>query len=207
MTPTPCARLYEQLLCASADHKWVGAARDECGTMLGTRQAIAIGLVALLPVMSALAQDRPRRGIRGANSIEAAFDYLGLTAVQIDKVLEIRRESPARGQSWEQIDAWRESKLARLREVLNADQKASLDELGDTGKRMLVVMSSGSRGLSRPPRGPRAAGSGRGTGGGRQRGPGAGRGSSRGRGGTSRGQPGGAGRGSAPRPNSPPQVR
>ena len=175
--------------------------------MFGTRQAIAIGLVVLTAVTSAVAQDRPRRGSRAANSIEAAFEFLGLTADQIDKISEIRRESPARGQSWEEIDAWRESQLARLQDVLNADQKARLDELGDAGKRMLAVISAGSRGLSRPPREARAAGSGRGGAGGGQRGSGAGRGSNRGRGGTSRGQPGGGGGGSAQRPRSTPQDR
>ena len=175
--------------------------------MFGTKQAIAVGLVALTAVTSAFAQDRPRRGSRGANSIEAAFDYLGLSAVQIDKVLEIRRESPERGQSWDEIDAWRESQLSRLQDLLNADQKVRLDELGDAGKRMLVVMTTGTRGLSRPPRAGRAAGSGRGGAGGGQRGSGAGRGANRGRGGTSRNQPGGGGGGPPQRPRSTPQDR
>lgn len=180
---------------------------NERVTMFGTRQAIAIGLVALSAVTSAFAQDKPRRGSRGTNSIEAAFDYLGLSAEQIDKILEIRLESPARGQSWEQIDVWRESQIARLQEVLNADQKARLDELGDAGKRMLVVISTGTRGLSGPPRAGRAAGSRRGGAGGGQRGSGAGRGANRGRGGTSRNQSGGGGGGSPQRPRPAPQDR
>ena len=175
--------------------------------MLGTKQAIAVGLVALSAVTSAFAQDRPRRGSRGPNSIEAAFDYLGLSAEQIDKILEIRRESPARGQSWDQIDAWRESQISRLQDLLTTDQKARLDELGDSGKRMLVVMSTGTRGLSRPPRAARAPGSGRGGPGGGQRGSGAGRGGNRGRGGTPRDQSGGGGGGPPQRPRSTPQDR
>ena len=166
--------------------------------MHGTKQAIAIGLVALSTVINAFAQDRPRRGTRAANSIEAAFEFLGLTVEQINKIQEIRSESPARGQSWDEIDAWRESKLERLQDVLSADQKAKLDELGAPGKRLLAVMSAGAKGLSRPRRPARATGSGRGA---------AGRGSNQRRGGTSRGQPGGGGGGSGRRPGSTSQDR
>ena len=177
--------------------------------MFRAMQAVAIGMVALSTAMTAFAQDGQRQRNRVRASVEAARDALGLTTEQIDRILEIRRERPARGQSWEQIDAWRESQLARVQSVLSADQKARLAEFGEGGERAFAAMGAVVLGLTRVSRAPRTAGAGRAGAGRGRRGSSAGssgsggRGPGQGRGGPSRSQSdrgggSGSGQGSTP---------
>ena len=110
---------------------------------------VAIGAFLLLAVSAtALAQNPQGRRGPGAGAIEAARDTLGLTDEQIDRISEIRRERPPRGQDREESRAWRDDQRAKLQDVLTDDQKSKLAELQEQRRTMHALAGAAILGLA-----------------------------------------------------------
>ena len=154
------------------------------------KQVALTAIAALAMSTSAFAQDdqRKRGGDRG-DATEAATEAFGFTEEQMDKIREIRRERPPRGQSGEERQAWSAEQRAKVEAVLTAEQKAKIAELNEMREKMrdfaiaarMGLVDAGGRGRdsarARDPRGGNRARAGRG-----RRGPSRGRGANRGRG-------------------------
>ena len=124
------------------------------------RTAIGSALV-LLASWAAYAQEQEESGRqgRGAPAIEAAQEALGLTEEQVDQIREIRRERPPRGQSRDELQAWREERQGKVEGVLNADQKAKLADMEQSLQQMQAFAGARALGLLEGgPRGPAARG-------------------------------------------------
>ena len=128
------------------------------------KQAAIALIVGLGLVASGFAQDEPderQRGPRGMS--EAAAESFGLSAEQIDKIQEIRRARPPRGQSEKERAAWRAEQGAKVEAVLNDEQRAKVAQLGAMREQMRDFALAARMGLIAAP--------GRGRGAARQRGP------------------------------------
>ena len=128
------------------------------------KHAVIALIVGLGLVASGFAQDEPgerQRGPRGMS--EAAAESFGLSAEQIDKIREIRRARPPRGQSEEERAAWRAEQGAKVEAVLNDEQRAKVAQLGAMREQMRDFALAARMGLIEAP--------GRGLGAARQRGP------------------------------------
>ncbi len=75
------------------------------------------------------AQDEP--GTSGATlaQIDTAREALDLSEQQIEQIREIRSARPPRGQSREELQAWREDQQARVADLLTAEQRSELAEI------------------------------------------------------------------------------
>ena len=154
------------------------------------KQVALAAIAALAMSTSAFAQDDQRnRGRDRGNAAEAATEAFGFTEEQVDKIREIRRERPPRGQSGEERQAWRAEQQAKVEAVLTDEQKAKIAELNEMREKMrdfaiaarMGLVDAGGRGRgsarARDPRGGNRARDGRG-----RRGPSRGRSANRGRG-------------------------
>ena len=152
---------------------------------------VALAAIAVLAMsVTAFAQDdQRRRGRDRGDATEAATEAFGFTEEQMDKIREIRRERPPRGQSGEERQAWRAEQQAKVEAVLTDEQKAKIADLNEMRENMrdfaiaarMGLVDAGGRGRdsarARDPRGGNRARAGRG-----RRGPSRGRGANRGRG-------------------------
>ena len=112
---------------------------------MSTRHIKQIALAAITAMAmsaSAFAQDdqRKRGRDRGAAS-EAATEAFGFTEEQMDKIREIRRERPPRGQSGEERQAWRAEQQAKVEAVLTDEQKAKIADLNEMREKMRTLPS------------------------------------------------------------------
>ena len=152
---------------------------------------VAVAAIAVLAMSaSAFAQDdQRRRGRDRGDTAEAATEAFGFTEEQMDKIGEIRRERPPRGQSDEERQAWRAEQQAKIEAVLTAEQKAKIADLNQMRENMrdfaiaarMGLVEAGGRGRNsaraRDSRGGNRARASRG-----RRGPSRGRSANRGRG-------------------------
>ena len=152
-------------------------------------------IAALALSVSAFAQDDRRdRGRSGA--VEAATEAFGFTEEQIDKIREIRRERPPRGQSEEEREAWSTEQQAKVAAVLTDEQRAKIARLNEVREQMRDYAVAARMGLVETPSRGRSAARSKGTrGGNRARG-------ARGRSGASRGRRFNRGRGADRRPGA-----
>ncbi|MDE0624487.1 MAG: hypothetical protein OXH83_22715 [Bryobacterales bacterium] len=152
---------------------------------------VAIAAIAVLAMsVTAFAQDdQRRRGRDRGDAAEAATEAFGFTQEQVDKIRDIRRERPPRGQSSEERQAWSAEQQAKVEAVLTEEQKAKIADLNEMREKMrdfaiaarMGLVDAGGRGRdsarARDRRGGNRVREGRG-----RRGPSRGRGASRGRG-------------------------
>lgn len=131
--------------------------------MIHTKQAIMIGIAALVASIAAFGQDSRRTRGRG-NIMEATVEAFGLTEEQVDKIREIRRERPPRGQSSEESQAWREEQRAKTQGVLTDEQKAKVAELEAARQTMQEYAGAAILGLTSAPGRPSGIRPGRGRG-------------------------------------------
>ncbi len=154
------------------------------------KQIALAAIAALAMSTSAFAQDdERRRGRDRGDAAEAATEAFGFTEEQLDKIRDIRRERPPRGQSGEEREAWSAEQQAKVEAVLTDEQKAKIAELNELREKMrdfaiaarMGLVDAGGRGRasarSRGSRGDNRARASRG-----RRGPSRGRGASRSRG-------------------------
>lgn len=99
---------------------------------------VALAAVAALAMSAgAFAQDDQRnRGRDRGDAAEAAAEAFGFTEEQVDKIREIRRERPPRGQSGEESQAWRAEQQAKVEAVLTDEQKAKIADLNEMRQTM-----------------------------------------------------------------------
>lgn len=153
------------------------------------KQVALAAIAAMAMSVSAFAQDDQSRRGRGGGVTEAATEAFGFTEEQMDKIREIRRERPPRGQSGEERQAWRAEQEAKIEAVLTDEQKAKIADLNEMREKMrdyalaarMGLVDAGGRGRNsaraRGSRGDNRARADRG-----RRGPSRGRGANRGRG-------------------------
>jgi hypothetical protein len=159
---------------------------------------VTFAVIAVLALsVSAFAQDDRRDRERGrSDAVEAATEAFGFTEEQIDKIREIRRERPPRGQSDEEREAWRTEQQAKVAAVLTDEQRAKIARLNEVREQMRDYAVAARMGLvETPSRGRSAARSKGNRGGNRAR-------SARGRSGPSRGRRSNRGRGADRRPGA-----
>ena len=99
---------------------------------------VALAAIAVLAMsVTAFAQDdQRRRGRDRGDAAEAATEAFGFTEEQVDKIREIRRERPPRGQSDEERQAWRAEQQAKVEAVLTDEQKAKIADLNEMREKM-----------------------------------------------------------------------
>lgn len=154
------------------------------------KQVATAAIAVLAMSVTAFAQDdQRRRGRDRGDAAEAATEAFGFTEEQMDKIREIRRERPPRGQSGEERQAWRAEQQAKIEAVLTDQQKAKIADLNEMREKMrdyalaarMGLVDAGGRGRdsarARGSRGGNRARAGR-----DRRGPSRGRGANRGRG-------------------------
>lgn len=158
---------------------------------------LAIAAIAAMAMSgSVFAQDDQGRRGRGGDVTEAATEAFGFTQEQVDKIREIRRDRPPRGQSGDERQAWRAEQQAKIEAVLTDEQRAKIADLNEMREKMRDFAIAARMGLVDA--GGRGRASARATdrrGGNRARG-------GRGRGGPSRGRGANRGRGPDRRPGS-----
>ena len=116
--------------------------------MTHTKRAVFGAFLSLAVSSAALAQDAPGRRGPGTASVEAARETLGLTDEQVEKIREIRRERPPRGQDRDEFQAWRDGQRSKLQDVLTDDQKSKLAELQEQRQTMRALAGAAILGLA-----------------------------------------------------------
>ena len=110
---------------------------------------VTLAVIAVLALsVSAFAQDR--RGGRDS-AAEAATEAFGFTEEQVDKIREIRRERPPRGQSEEERETWRADQQAKVDAVLTDEQRAKIAQLNEVREQMREYALAARMGLVEAP--------------------------------------------------------
>ena len=118
--------------------------------MTTIQHAAACAAIVLSAASTAPAQDSRAERDRGRSggAIEAAKGTLGLDNEQIDKIREIQRARPPRGQDREGLQAWRDEQRSKTLAVLSAEQKDKLDELNAERERLAALAGAAILGLA-----------------------------------------------------------
>ena len=98
--------------------------------------------IAAILVVSAAAFAQAHQRQRARASIDAATDALALSEEQLTQVREIRSARPPRGESRDEIQAWRDDQQAELAQVLTEDQTAKVAELEATREQMRALLGA-----------------------------------------------------------------
>lgn len=120
-------------------------------TMIHRKQFIIAAFALLVMSVTAYGQANPKAQQRREAIIEAV-QAIGLDRDQVAKIREIRRERPPEGTQGQARREWRAGITAKLMEVLNAEQKAKLDEVKAAGADSKAFEGAALLGLAQRPR-------------------------------------------------------
>ena len=98
--------------------------------------------------LPAFAQDASDEDRRRGNPVEAATEALGLSEEQVEKIREIRRERPPRGQNREEARTWSQEQRSKIQAVLTDDQRAKVAELEEAREKMRTLAGAAILGLT-----------------------------------------------------------
>lgn len=105
--------------------------------------SIIFAIAALLTAATAVsAQDELRASGAPLAQIDAAKDALGLSKQQIEQIREIRSARPPRGQSREELRAWREDQQAQVADLLTAEQRSELAEIEASRQQLRALLGA-----------------------------------------------------------------
>ena len=121
------------------------------------RPLSTVAAIAAILVVSAAAFAQADQRQRARASIDAATDALALSEEQLTQVREIRSARPPRGESRDEIQAWRDDQQAELAQVLTEDQTAKVAELEATREQMRALLGATMLGLAQTEREDREA--------------------------------------------------
>jgi len=125
--------------------------------MIQKRQLALAAFVLVATSAVAFAQGNPKAQERRAQ-IEAAVSAIGLDQGQVAKIREIRQGRPAEGADQAARRAFNQERRGKLMAILNADQKAKLEEIQKAGPDSKAFEGAVLLGLAQRARGQRARG-------------------------------------------------
>ena len=96
----------------------------------------------LIVVTAGSAQDRPSASETNLAQIDSAKEALDLSEQQIEQIREIRSARPPRGQSREELQAWREDQQAQIADLLAAEQRSELAEIEASRQQLRALLGA-----------------------------------------------------------------